>query len=262
MPKAFDSVSWSFLVRILRRRGFGPKWIVRLATLLSTANTRVLINGSDGERFWHAEGLRQGDPISPTLFILMMDVFNAVIKFAEQNGIFSPFARSGIRHRMSLFADDVVLMIKHVLAEAESAQEILHYFGEASGLRCNLAKSSASPIRCEDVDLQSLLNVLQCPIKKFPVQYLGLTLSLGRLSKRDLQPLVDKVAVHVPTWKAGMLERSGMLVLVDSTLTATPMYHPLSLDLPPWFFNSMNKWLQGFFWSTSTKARRGQCAVV
>jgi hypothetical protein len=59
-----------------------------------------------------------------------------------------------------------------------------------------------------------------------------------------------------------MLERSGMLVLVDSTLTATPMYHPLSLDLPPWFFNSLNKWLQGFFWSTSTEARRGKCAVV
>ncbi|KAK1631503.1 hypothetical protein QYE76_005818 [Lolium multiflorum] len=112
------------------------------------------------------------------------------------------------------------------------------------------------------MDLQNLLNVLQCPIKNFLVQYLGLPLSLVRLSKRDLQPLVDKVAAHVPRWKAGMLERSGRLVLVDSTLTATPIYHLLSLDLPPWFFDKVNKLLRGFFWSASTEARRGQCAVA
>ncbi|KAK1686028.1 hypothetical protein QYE76_046876 [Lolium multiflorum] len=146
MAKAFYSVSWPFLAQILRHRGFGPKWIAHLATLLSTANTRVLINGSAGARFWHAKGLRQGDPISPTLFILMMDVFNAVIKFEEENGLFSPFARSGIRHLMSLFANDVVLMIKPVPAEADAARQILHSFGEASGPRCNLAKSSASLI--------------------------------------------------------------------------------------------------------------------
>jgi hypothetical protein len=51
MAKAFYSVSWPFLAQILRHRGFGPKWIARLATLLSTANTRVLINGSAGARF-------------------------------------------------------------------------------------------------------------------------------------------------------------------------------------------------------------------
>jgi hypothetical protein len=49
VAKAFDSVSWSFLIQTLRHRGFGPKWIARLITLLSTANTRVLINGGAGQ---------------------------------------------------------------------------------------------------------------------------------------------------------------------------------------------------------------------
>jgi hypothetical protein len=53
-----------------------------------------------------------------------------------------------------------------------------------------------------------------------------------RLSKIDLQPLVDKIVGHIPTWKASMLERSGRLTLIDSSIAATPIYHMLCLDLP------------------------------
>ena len=262
VAKAFDSVAWPFLLEVLRHRGFGPRWISRLVTLFSTANTRVLINGNPGEKFWHARGLRQGDPVSPTLFIMIIDVLNAAFQLAEECGLFESLERVGIRHRLSLFADDVVLLIKPIPEEAEAALQLLRVFGEASGLRCNLAKSSASPIRCEGLDLRQVTTILSCPIKPFPIQYLGLPLSLVRLSKTDLQPLVDKIAGHVPTWKASLLERSGRLVLLDSTLTATPVYHMLSLDLPQWFFNSVNKILKGFFWSAATEARRGQCVVA
>ncbi|KAK1694879.1 hypothetical protein QYE76_011576 [Lolium multiflorum] len=93
-------------------------------------------------------------------------------------------------------------------------------------------------------------------------KYLGLLLSPIRLSKTDLQPLVDKLARHVPTWKSKLLERSGRLVLINSTLTATPAYHMLSLDLPPWFFKCANKLIKGFFWSAAMEARKGQCIVA
>jgi hypothetical protein len=83
--------------------------------------------------------------------------------------------------------------------EAEATLRFLHDFGEASHLRCNLAKSSASPVRCDGVDLQQLTNILQCLVQQFPVQYLGLPLSLVRLTKRDLQLHVEKVAENVPT---------------------------------------------------------------
>ncbi|KAM0908162.1 hypothetical protein ACQ4PT_015617 [Festuca glaucescens] len=215
MAKAFDSVSWLFLIQILRHRGFGPKWIARLIALFSIANTRVLVKGSAGEKFWHAKGLRQGDPISPTLFLLMMDVLTAVIRLVEEHGLFAPFERSGIRHRLSLFADDVVMLIRPNNAEAAAAIQLLQHFGQASGMHCNLMKSSASPIRCDGIDIQPIMSILAYPVQQFPVKYLGLPLSLVRLSKRDLQPLVDKVAAHVPTWKASLLERSGRLVLMD-----------------------------------------------
>ena len=167
-----------------------------------------------------------------------------------------------MRHRLSLFADDVVLIIKPSVEEATAAIGLLQLFGNASGLHYNLTKSSVSPIRCEGIDLQPILEVLACPVREFPIQYLGLPLKIGRLTKSDLQPLVDKVAGHVPTWKAGLLKRSGRLILMDSTLTATPVYHMLALDLPPWFFQCVDKLLRGFFWSASTEARRGQCIIA
>jgi hypothetical protein len=152
---------------------------------------------------------------------MVMDVMNAAIRLGELHGLFGTFERSGIRHRLSLFADDVVLFTKPIAEEAVAAVQILNAFGMASRLRCNLGKSSASPIRCANIDLQHVLSALSCPLKEFPMQYLGLRLSPARLSKTQLQPLVDKIAGHVPTWKAGIFERSGRLILINSTIAAT-----------------------------------------
>jgi hypothetical protein len=62
IAKAFDSVSWGFLVEVLRKMGFGPRFCELVAILLSTTSTRVMLNGEPGPPIWHRRGLRQGDP--------------------------------------------------------------------------------------------------------------------------------------------------------------------------------------------------------
>jgi hypothetical protein len=89
-----------------------------------------------------------------------MDVLNVVIKLGEEAGMFASLEGSGIRHKLSLYADDVVMLIRPTVEEATAALHLVNTFGEASGLRCNLQTSSASPIRCEGLDLQQITAVI------------------------------------------------------------------------------------------------------
>jgi hypothetical protein len=73
ISKAFDSLSWPYLLDVLKAMGFGQKWRDWVAAILATSSSRVLVNGRPSNKFKHAQGLRQGDPLSPMLFILSID---------------------------------------------------------------------------------------------------------------------------------------------------------------------------------------------
>jgi hypothetical protein len=76
---AFDLVSWAFLFEALRYMGFGDLFLKWIALLLQTANTKVTVNGVQGARIQHVRGLRQGDPTSPMLFVVGMEVLTAMV---------------------------------------------------------------------------------------------------------------------------------------------------------------------------------------
>lgn len=76
IAKAFDSMSWTFLLEVLQHMGFGRRWRNWIAAILSTASTKIVLNGKPGRRICHAWGLCQGDPLSPMLFVLVMEVIN------------------------------------------------------------------------------------------------------------------------------------------------------------------------------------------
>lgn len=100
------------------------------------------------------------------------------------------------------------------------------------------------------------------PVNEFPIRYLGLPLSTSPLSKKDLQPLVDRIARYIPSWKASLLKIGGRLILVNSTLMAAIIYHTLALDLPPWFLSCANKLRRAFCWCGQTDAMVGSSLVA
>ena len=84
IAKAFDTVSWSFLFLLLEHMGFSRRWIDWISLLLSSASTKIILNGMPGRRICHARGLRQGDPLWPLLFVLVMEALNAMFKAADR----------------------------------------------------------------------------------------------------------------------------------------------------------------------------------
>jgi hypothetical protein len=111
IAKAFDSVAWPFLLEVLQHIGFSRRWTNWISLLLSTASTKILVNGRTGRRIAHARGLWQGDPISPMLFVILMEALNSLIKEADRRGALSPLPGQVIAHRASLYADDLVMLI-------------------------------------------------------------------------------------------------------------------------------------------------------
>ena len=118
--------------------------------------------------------------------------------------------------------------------QVTSTSHLIYYisFGEASGLRTNIQKSSVHPIQCLEEDKAILHNHLPCQISDFPCKYLGVPLSPLKLTLAQVQPLVDKVVDRLQGWKAD-LTKAGRCIMVQFVLTSMMIYLLLALDLPP-----------------------------
>lgn len=173
--------------------------------MLSSASTKVLLNGSPGPPIWHRQGLRQGDPVSPQLFVLAVDTLGRLFKRAVDMGILRRLHPSKPIPPISLYADDVVLFCHPTFDDIEAVMAILHLFGRASGLRVNYAKSAAALIRCDADVAAPVVELLGCPIVELPITYLGIPLTIRRPTASQLLPLVDRVARSLPSWKAWLM---------------------------------------------------------
>jgi hypothetical protein len=111
---AFDLVAWPFLLEILIHKGFLSGWRDWISALLSDACTKVLLNGELGERIFHARGLRQGDPLSPMLFILVMEVLSTLIRAVGSRSLLQQLQDRSIPHHASLYADDLIIFLRPV----------------------------------------------------------------------------------------------------------------------------------------------------
>jgi len=126
--------------------------------------------------------------------------------------------------RISLYANDEAVFVNPLKEDAEVLKEVFAAFGEASGLCKNLDKSGEYPIRCEAINLDTVLQSLPCQVKCFPCTYLGLPLSIRKLKGVEVQPLVDKIEDRLPSWKGKLLDKAGRLTLVLSVLTSVPTW--------------------------------------
>jgi hypothetical protein len=200
ISKTFDSVSWSFLLEVLEKVGFGPIWRNVISGLLMTSSTQIMLNGVPGEYIQHKRGLRQGDSLSPLLFIIVMDVLNGLIVKAADGGLLQPLSTRSIQHRISLYVDDVVMFLRPAASDLHMVTMILDLFGDASasGLKTNIQKSSVAPIQCSLVDVEMVTQIFPCKVETLPLKYLGLPLSIRKLNKEQLQPLIDRLADLLP----------------------------------------------------------------
>ncbi|RVW43589.1 LINE-1 reverse transcriptase-like [Vitis vinifera] len=236
IEKACDSINWNFLMKVLHKMGFRSRWMEWIWWCISTAKFSVLVNGVPTGFFSNSKGLHQGDPLSPYLFVLGMEVLSALIRRAVVGGFISSCSLQG-RGRMKmdvshlLFADDTIIFCEARKEFLTSLSWILAWFEAASGLRINLAKSELIPIG-EVKEIEEMTMELGCKVRTLPSVYLGLPLGAHHKAISMWDGVEERMRRRLALWKRQYISKGGRITLIKSTLASIPIYQ-LSLFRMP-----------------------------
>ncbi|WVZ49637.1 hypothetical protein U9M48_000977 [Paspalum notatum var. saurae] len=257
--KAFDSISWDGLLDILRVRGFDETWCSWVSCLLGTSHTAVLVNGCPGPWIQCKRGLRQSDPLSPYLFLLVADVLQAMIK--REAGVQHPLV-DGAPCPVLQYADDTLILLRGELAGVRRLKELLDAFAAATGLCINYSKSTMVPIHMDSVVVEACVDAMGCRLEGFPQTYLGLPLSTAKLRLSTFAPYIAKADRRLAGWQAPLLNPMGRAVLVNSVLSSQMVYIMCAVPLPPGVVAQVDRRRRGFLWAGEAEAKGGQCLVA
>jgi hypothetical protein len=121
------------------------------------------------------------------------------------------------------------------------------------------SKSYASMYICAEAQ-----GLLPCEISSFLCRYLGLPLSLHKLSRQQFQPFIDRIADQLSSWKADLLTKAGRRVQVQHVLTSMTVYMAMAVDIPQWGLdaNAIDRIRKGFLWRRRKEVKDGHCLVV
>ena len=203
MSKAYDRVEWSFLQKMLKKMGFQERWINLIMKCVSTVSYRIKVNGEYTEQIFPQRGLRQGDPLSPYLFILCAEGLSAMLQKAEHEGKIMgvKVCREAPRINHIFFADDSLVFMRAHRNDVEELKRILHVYEKASGQMINKDKSSIlfSPNTNSHVRWQ-VKTVLSIGSEASNEKYLGLPISIGKSRRKAFEYIKQRMWTRIQGW--------------------------------------------------------------
>ncbi|MFS7946370.1 putative RNA-directed DNA polymerase [Helianthus anomalus] len=250
IQKAYDTVSWQFLESILHTFGFHHKMVNWIMTCVTTVSYSLSINGELHGYFAGKRGLRQGDPMSPYLFTLVMEVLTLLLHQTSSHTSFKFHARCSKQKIISVsFADDLFLFSHGDSGSVKHLREALDKFSLASGLLPNLAKSTVFFSNVPRAIKDQIMNIMLFQEGSFPVRYLGVPLIYTRLAAKDCKILLERMDRRVDNWMSKSLSFAGRLQLINSVLAALYSYWVSVMMLPSSILKDLEKRLRRFLWN-------------
>jgi len=251
LAKAFDCVDWGFIRIMLAKIGLRPQCINWIMACVENVQYAVIVNGIPSSFFKAERGLRQGCPLSPLLFILVMDSLSLQISHAVTERRCMPVKICrGISVLHNFFVDDVLLAAMLCRESWECIHGILCKFQSATGLVINKLKSmlyindSENPI---GQWIAGLFGITIDPIRN-GLKYLGFPLKAKGYGPRDWQWLVDRFFKKIALWEARWLSLAGRFILVQSILSQLHVYWSHPFHIPGSIINKLIATAGNFIW--------------
>ena len=191
--KAYDKVKWSFLFQTLRMKGFSAKWCSWVESFVKGGSVGIKVNDDLGSFFQTYKGLRQGDPMSPILFNLVVDMLTIFISRAKEEGFISRVVPHLIDDGLSIlqYANDTILFLNNDIEQVKNLKLLLCVFEQLSGLKINFHKSEIFCFgKAKDVETQ-YTHLFGCEVGVFPFRYLGIPIHYRKLRNRDWKSVED-----------------------------------------------------------------------
>ncbi len=260
--KAYDKVSWVFLREVLRGLGAEEKWCDWVEQCTTNAKVAALVNGVPTKWIKNKRGLRQGDPLSPYLFLLVAEGLARLLNEAGGNGLINGVGPK-IEDKVALiqYADDTLFFCEAKRRQVRNLRFVWRLFEWASGLKVNLSKTELYYFGRREARGGRLAEILGCKRGYLPTRYLGLPLSTKRLRREDWWTVIEKIAKRIEGWQTKLLSQGGRLVLVNSVLSNLPLYFFSVFRAPKWVIRRVEALRRAFFWKGSTSVLGGQCLV-
>ena len=237
--------------------GFGDRWRRWLKTCVSTIRFSVLVNGFPAGFFGSSRGLRQCDPLSPLLFLLIMEVLSCILKKTEEGGFIhgfhvGPINSTGIRVCHLLFADDTFLFCDASREQILSIRLVLTCFQAFTGLKVNVGKSEIVPIK-EVRNIQYLANILQCKVGSLPMIYLDMLLETLYRIASIWNPILERMENKLSSWKRFYLLKGGRLTLLKSTLSSLSTFYLSLFTIPKAMASRLERIQRNYLWGSSVE---------
>ncbi|KAJ1701012.1 hypothetical protein LUZ63_000791 [Rhynchospora breviuscula] len=255
--KAFDSIAWKFLFHILECRGFPSGYISWIKTLFQSATSSIVLNDHVGPAFSHKKGLRQGDPLSPFLFLLAGDVLCKMLEAAALN------IREGITAKLKepfhilQYADDTLIFSTAKGTAPASLHCVLQTFSAISGITINDGKSAIIPFNLTQQESDSIQATFNCNLSNLPLIYLGLPLTKGRPDRAAYQALIDRIHCKLQAWKGSLMSRAGRIVLASAVLSSIPVFYMSVFKFPMWVIRDIDRIRRNFIWGKGITGTSG-----
>ena len=201
------------------------------------------------EKNYCLRGVRQGDPLSPLLFVLAADLLQTILNKAMHLGLVtSPLqVESCPDFPIVQYADDTLVILQADAKQLHCLKALLNTFADATGLKVNYNKSSMIPINVPEEKMEILINTFHCKKESFPIKYLGVPLGLHKPTVEQCFPLVTRLQKKI-VGLSTFMTLAGRLLLVKSVLNSLLIYLMGCLDVPVTIKTQAIKYLRHCLW--------------